>query len=124
MQYFMGIDNGGSICKSVIFDGAGNEIASSSARLELLTPHAGFTERDMDDLWRVNCQVIRETIRQSGIDVSEIIGAACTGHGKGLYLWGKDEKPSYTGIVSTDSRAWRYPEKWSADGTADRVGRI
>lgn len=119
--YFMGIDNGGSVCKAVIFDDAGREIASSSSRLNMITPQSGFTERDMDELWRVNCKVIRESIAKSGLNASEITGVACTGHGKGLYLWGKDNKPCYNGIVSTDSRAWMYPAKWNADGTADRV---
>jgi L-xylulokinase len=121
IPYFMGIDNGGSMCKAVIFDAVGNEISSSSARLELLTPRPGFTERDMDDLWRVNCQVISDAIRQSGIDPGAIGAVACAGHGKGLYLWGKDGQPACRGIVSTDSRAWRYAEKWAADGTAERV---
>ena len=119
--YFMGIDNGGSMCKAVIFDSTGNEIATSSSRLEMLTPQAGHTERDMDELWRVNCEVISESIARSGIAAVQIRGVACTGHGKGLYLWGRDGKPCGNGIVSTDSRAWQYPEQWAADGTADRV---
>jgi L-xylulokinase len=119
--YFMGIDNGGTVCKAVIFDLNGNEVAAASARLGLLTPQTGFTERNMDELWLVNCQVIKEAIARSGLDAGDIKGVACTGHGKGLYLWGKDNKPCYNGIVSTDSRAWMYPEKWYADGTADRV---
>jgi len=117
--YFMGVDNGGSMVKAVIFDELGSEIASSSARLAMLTPQAGFTERDMDELWRINCQVIREALRQAGN--VKIAGVACSGHGKGLYLWGKDGKPCGPGIVSTDSRASIYPQQWAADGTAERV---
>jgi L-xylulokinase len=119
--YFLGIDNGGTLCKAVIFDVNGNEIASASSRLNMITPQAGFTERDMEELWLVNCKVIRDVIHLSGLKSVDIKGIACTGHGKGLYLWGKDDKPCYNGIVSTDSRAWKYPEKWEADGTAGRV---
>ena len=117
--YFLGVDNGGSMVKAVIFDELGGEVASSSARLQMLTPQAGFTERDMDELWRINCQVIRQALRQAG-DI-RIAGVACSGHGKGLYLWGKDDRPCGNGIVSTDSRASIYPQRWAADGTADRV---
>jgi L-xylulokinase len=119
--YFLGIDNGGTLCKAVIFDVNGNEVASASSRLQMITPQTGFTERDMDELWLINCKVIREVISQSGITKDDIKGIACTGHGKGLYLWGKDDRPCYNGIVSTDSRAWKYPEKWEADGTAGRI---
>jgi len=120
-MYFMGIDNGGTMCKAVIFNETGKEIASASGKLRMITPQSGFTERDMDELWKVNGLVIKEAISKAGISPGEIKGVACTGHGKGLYLWGKDNKPCYNGIVSTDSRAWIYPEKWSKDGTADKV---
>jgi L-xylulokinase len=43
------------------------------------------------------------------------------GHGKGLYPWGKDGKPTYNGIISTDNRAWQYPEKWKREGTFNAV---
>jgi L-xylulokinase len=117
----MGIDNGGTLSKAVIFDDQGGEIASASVGLKLSTPKAGFTERDMDELWAANCDTIRQAIAEAKIQAGDIKGVACTGHGKGLYLWGKDGKPCYPGIVSMDSRAWEYPEKWNKDGTADRV---
>ncbi|MFA6508457.1 MAG: FGGY family carbohydrate kinase, partial [Treponemataceae bacterium] len=120
-KYFMGIDNGGTLCKAVIFDEHGAEVAGASRKLRMITPRAGFTERDMEELWTENAAAIREAITKSGVRASDIAGVACSGHGKGLYLWGKDGAPCYNGVVSTDSRAWAYPEKWNADGTADRV---
>jgi len=71
----------------------------------MITAQAGFTERNMDELWTENLGAIREVIERSKVDPRTIAGVACTGHGKGLYLWGKDDKPCYNGIVSTDSRA-------------------
>lgn len=121
MTYYMGIDNGGTLCKAVIFDAKGSEVASASKKLKMITPKAGFTERDMDELWSVNCEVVKQAIINADIDAEQIKGVACTGHGKGLYLWGKDDKPCYNGIVSTDTRAWKYPEMWKEDGTADKV---
>ena len=70
--YFMGIDNGGSLCKAVIFDINGKEIASASSRLNMITPQAGFTERDMDELWKVNCKVIREAVENGGLKSGDI----------------------------------------------------
>ncbi len=124
-KYFMGIDNGGTICKAVIFDLNGKEVATASKKLNLITPRAGFTERNMEELWIVNTEVITEALikanKNKGINANEIKGVACTGHGKGLYLWGKDNKPAYNGIVSTDSRAWEYPREWEKNGTANKV---
>ena len=120
-SYLLGIDNGGSITKAVIFDSNGMEIASASEKVVMLCPRPGFTERDMEALWQANVGVIREALKNSGISSEQIIGVACTGHGKGLYLWGKDGKPAYNGIVSTDARAWKYPEQWEKEGIAEKV---
>ena len=120
-SFFLGIDNGGSVTKAVVFDAQGKEMAAASARVAVLRPFAGATERDMEALWQANVDVIREALSASGLAPAQIAGIACTGHGKGLYLWGKDGAPAYHGIVSTDGRAWRYPAQWAQDGTAEKV---
>ncbi|PKL27935.1 MAG: hypothetical protein CVV46_09015 [Spirochaetae bacterium HGW-Spirochaetae-2] len=120
-SYFLGIDNGGTVSKAAIFDETGMQIAQASSSVRMLTPKAGHTERDMDELWHVTASVIRNAVGKSGIQAERIKGVACTGHGKGLYLWGKDGKPCGNGIISTDTRAWEYPVKWAMDGTADKV---
>lgn len=117
----MGIDNGGTLTKAVIFDGHGRAAGSGSRKVPMLLPEAGHTERDMDALWEANCAAIREAIEAAGIEAKDIRGLACTGHGKGLYLWGRDGRPAHNGIVSTDSRAWAYPPMWSRDGTAEKA---
>lgn len=119
--FFLGIDNGGSLTKAVIFDLNGQEIASASARVPMIQPQPGFTERDMEALWQANIEVIARVLGEAGIAPESIRGIACTGHGKGLYLWGKDGTPAAHGIVSTDGRAWEYPLQWQEDGTADAV---
>jgi len=118
---YIGIDNGGTSCKAVLFDSKGKELSSASEDLAMLTPHSGHTERDMEALWQANCRILSKLITESGINPKEIKGIACCGHGKGLYLWGKDDKPAANGIVSTDSRAWQYPKKWNEDGTSEKA---
>ena len=55
-------------------------------------------------------------LKESGIDPKSIRAVAVCGHGKGLYLWGKDGRPVRPGILSTDNRAYAYPEKWRKSG--------
>ena len=87
----------------------------------MLKPKPGFTERDMDEMWDANCAVIRQVLEKTGIDPADVAGVAVCGHGKGLYLWGKDGRPVRNGIISTDNRAWAYPVKWREDGTEARA---
>ncbi|MBN2626040.1 MAG: carbohydrate kinase [Spirochaetales bacterium] len=120
-SYFMGIDNGGTMCKAVIFDSRGREISSASRKLTMETPRPGYTERDMEDLWTQNVLAIRSALAEAPVKADEVRAVACSGHGKGLYLWGKQDRPACRGIVSTDTRAWEYPGKWADDGTSARA---
>lgn len=124
MLYFMGVDNGGTTIKAAIFDQRGNEIASASRSTPLLVPCEGFNERDMETLWKTTAETIKCAINKSGIQPSEIAGVGCTGHGKGLYLWGKDDKPAYHAVASTDRRGAPYVAQWYADGTAARAEKL
>lgn len=120
-QYFLGLDNGGTVAKAAIFDGSGSEMGVVSTNIPFHAPQSGFVERDMLEMWAANCEIVRSVLRQTGIDPATIAGVGCTGHGKGLYLWGKDDNPAYQGIVSTDTRAWEYPLLWEKNGTASRI---
>ena len=66
-EYVLGVDNGGTSSKAVVFDLCGREIAQAKENTRLLTPRPGFTERDMEELWQVNARVIREAVRRAGV---------------------------------------------------------
>lgn len=121
MKYFLGLDNGGTTTKAALYDELGREIGVCSMETKMIVPKPGFTERDMEEMWQANCSVIRGVLEKTGIDCQAVAGVAICGHGKGLYLWGKDDKPARNGIISTDNRAYSYPEKWRADGTEEKV---
>ncbi|WP_099467334.1 FGGY-family carbohydrate kinase [Konateibacter massiliensis] len=121
MKYLMGIDNGGTFSKVAIFDENGKQISVASEPTVTITPKSGYTERNMDELWDVNVAAIRKAIEKSEINPEDIAGVSFSGHGKGLYMVGYDGKPSYNGIVSTDTRAWAQVERWYQNGTNEKV---
>jgi len=116
-KYVLGMDNGGTVIKAALFNLDGKEIATASRQTTVLNPRPGYTERNMDELWEQNCACIRQVLSDSKTDPGEIAAVGVCGHGKGLYPWGKNGKPAYNGIISTDNRAWQYPEKWKKEGT-------
>ena len=121
MRYFMGLDNGGTTTKAALYDARGNEIGVASRETAMLTPKPGWTERDMEEMWAANCGVIRDVLQKTGVAPEAVAGVAICGHGKGLYLWGKDGRPARNGNISTDNRAYAYPVKWREDGTEARA---
>ncbi len=121
MKYFLGLDNGGTTTKAALYDSLGNELGVASMDTKVLTPYPDFAERDMEEMWRTNCSVIKNVIEKTKVDVDQIAGVAVCGHGKGLYLWGKDNKPVRNGIISSDNRAWRYVQEWEKNGVQKNV---
>lgn len=119
MRYYLGLDNGGTTTKAALFDRSGAEICVASTSTDMLTPKPGFVERDMEEMWQANCRVIQEVLSRSGAEPQDIAGLGICGHGKGLYLWGKDDRPVRGGIISTDNRAYAYATGWQQDGTED-----
>lgn len=120
MKYLMGIDNGGTFSKAAIFDENGNQIAVASKKTEVYIPRPGYMERNLKDLWNVNIEVIRQVIKKSGISSKDIVGLSFSGHGKGLYLVGKDNKPLGNGILSTDTRAQEIVDEWKNNGIEEK----
>lgn len=120
-QYVMGVDNGGTVIKAALFRLDGTEAAVASRHTPVSSPRPGYQERDMEEVWQKNCACIRQVLEQSGVSPQEVAALAVCGHGKGLYLWGKDGKPARPGIASTDNRAWSYPLRWRESGVFDRL---
>ncbi len=121
MKYYLGLDNGGTTTKAALFDMQGRQIAVAGMSTASITPKPGFVERDMEEMWQANCAVTRQAVEKAGVDPRDIAGLGICGHGKGLYLWGKDGRPVRPGIISTDNRAYAYPLKWQADGTEEKA---
>ena len=115
-QYLLGIDNGSTVSKAVLFDLRGKEIAIASFKLDTEYPHPGWTEREMEMLWQSTVNAIREVLAKSGIRPEEITGIGNTGHGNGVYLLDKQGRPLRNGIQSMDSRAAGVIADWKRRG--------
>jgi len=119
--YLVGIDVGGTNLKAAVFSAAGDEIASAGAQTPLSIHDGVFQERDMEILWQTAGEVIRKAITKAGIPTNAIAAVGCTGHGKGVYLWGTDDKPCGAGIASTDRRAEAITDTWFREGIAAKA---
>lgn len=119
-MYFMGIDMGGTVTKAGIYDAVGNEICVSEKYATVLTPHPGFTERNMDELWSSVCTVIQAALdtakTEIGLKAEQIQGVGFSSHGKGLYAINKAGDPVRHGIISSDTRALKIVQDWQKKG--------
>jgi L-xylulokinase len=116
----LGIDNGLTMTKAVVFDAGGRVLAVARRRLAQDMPAPRFVERDMAALWQATAEAIREAVDASGA-AGRIAAVAATAHGDGLYLLDAQAQPLGPGILSLDSRAGAVAADWAADGTAARA---
>ena len=105
MGYFLGIDIGGTLIKAGLSRANGEEIAVAECDGETVSPQPGFSEREMEPLWRDLCQTIRQVLNLADITGDRVRGVSFSSHGKGLYAIDKKGQPVRNGIVSSDTRA-------------------
>jgi len=118
MPCLIGIDNGLTVTKAVVFDETGAPLAVARRRVPQLMPRPRHVERDMDQLWRATAEAVAEAVVKAGRPAADIVGVAATAHGDGIYLLDADRRPLGHGILSLDSRAGEIATRWASDGTA------
>lgn len=119
MTYLLGIDNGLTVSKAVLFDTEGSVVAVARRRIPQLMPLPRWVERDMDTVWQATAEAIAEITAQ--VDPARIACVGATAHGDGLYLLDASHHPVRAGILSLDSRAGGIAAEWEADGAAKRA---
>ena len=122
-KYLLGLDAGNTVIKAVLFDLNGNEVAKHALDGGSSTPQPGHVERDLGELWENAVEVIRASISKAGIPPESIVGIGCAGHGNGLYLLDKNDKPQL-GIQSLDSRAAPLAQALSSGGKGPEIHGI
>jgi L-xylulokinase len=121
MDYLLGIDNGLTVTKAVVFRLDGTPVAVARRRVAQSLPHPRWVERDMDGLWAATAEAIRDAVTASGVDSHDIKGVAATAHGDGVYVLGRDSRPLGPGILSLDSRAGALADAWNRTDIAERA---
>lgn len=104
-DYLLGLDNGSTVIKAAIFDTSGMELAVCGEKVQLLTPRAGWYERNMNEIWQANTRAIRAVLNKAGLTGGDIAAVGVTGHGNGLHLVDPNGEPVANAVEGADSRA-------------------
>ena len=112
MDFWLGIDCGGTFIKAGVYDSSGKEYGCFRQNLSIISPQPGWAERDLTALWQACVQVISGAIKTSGVTAEKIKGLGISAQGKGLYLLDKQHQPLGNGIISADQRALPIVKQW------------
>ncbi|SDR25169.1 FGGY-family carbohydrate kinase [Pseudovibrio sp. Tun.PSC04-5.I4] len=117
-SYLLGLDAGNTVIKAVLFDLTGRIVSMAGRDGVSSSPTPGHVLRDLEELWSNAASVISKVITDASISPDEIVGVGCAGHGNGLYLLDKQEKPLLA-VQSLDTRAIETVERYQTEGKAD-----
>lgn len=115
MNYYLGVDCGGTFIKATLFDNTGEMLASERKNVEVISEQSGYAERDMPQLWQVCAEVIKNTVQKSGVEPSQIKGVGISAQGKGAFLLDKQNQPLGRAILSSDQRSIEIVKRWQAE---------
>lgn len=115
-KFLLGIDAGTSMVKTIVFDLDGREVVSASRRVSIETARPGWAEQDMDFVWEVVKQTIRESLKRGKLASSNVAAVGIAGQGDGCRLIDKNLKPLRKAILWLDGRAGEIVTRWEKEG--------
>ena len=104
MNYLLGVDLGTSGTKTVLFDTAGNVMASKTVEYPMYQPQNGWAEQDPRDWWNATAVTTKAVIEESGVDPADIKGVGISGQMHGLVMLDKEGKVLRRSIIWCDQR--------------------
>ena len=121
MNYYLGIDCGGTFVKAALFDQTGELHGIHRENVAVISEQAGYAERDMQQLWQVCAEVVRQTVAKSGVNPTAIKGVGFSAQGKGAFLLDQQNQPLGRAILSSDQRSLSIVKQWQADGIPEKL---
>lgn len=108
----MGLDIGTSGCKAVVFDERGRQLSLAQREYALIHAHPGWAELDSERVCDACLEVIGEAARAASQPVN---GLGISSQGEAFTAVDAAGRPLCNAMVSSDARAARISEQWSAE---------
>jgi glycerol kinase len=116
-NYVMGIDQGTSGTKVILFDRTGDQQASASRVIRQFYPHPGWVEHDPLEYWRTVRECMSEVLSKSGITAKEIAAIGITNQRETTVMWDSETgEPVCNAIVWQCRRTAPICDRLKAQG--------
>lgn len=88
-KYVLGIDQGTSGSKAIVFDKKSNIISSAYSEFTQYYPKPGRVEHDPNEIWNITLKVIKEALSKGAILLNEIAAIGITNQRETTTFWYK-----------------------------------
>jgi glycerol kinase len=105
----------------MVFDHAGNVIASHQLEHRQIYPQPGWVEHDPLEVWERTQEVIRGALAKANLTPADLAAIGVTNQRETAVVWNpKTGKPYFNAIVWQDTRTDRLCNELAAEGGQDR----
>ncbi len=110
MGYFIGIDIGTSSTKTVLLDGNGQIVSSSSKAYACEHPHSGWSEQNPEDWFEAAVETIQDIVCDACVDPNSVAGLSFGGQMHGLVILDDKDNIIRPAILWNDGRSVKETE--------------
>jgi glycerol kinase len=127
-KYVLGIDQGTTGTKAVVFDRQGSIVATAYSEFTQYFPQPGWVEHDANEIWEVSMGVVAQALKNGNISPEQIAAIGITNQRETTTFWNKKTgQPVGRSIVWQDRRTLPICEALAEKdkaGIEDRTGMI
>ena len=122
MEYLLALDQGTSSSRAIVFNRAGQIVASAQQEFPQHFPQPGWVEHDPFDIWNSQLATCRAALEQAKLTAADMAALGITNQRETTVVWERATgKPIFNAIVWQDRRTERICERLRAEGLEDEV---
>lgn len=122
--YFIGIDAGTSVIKSVLFDEYGKELSSAQRSVPVESSKQGWQETNMNKVWEAALETTKTLLQKNESKTANVKAIGITGQGCGVWLIDKNGNPFRNAILWSDTRSADIVNQWLQSEISQKVYKL
>ena len=120
--YVGAIDQGTTGTRFMVFDHAGQVVASAYEKHEQIYPEPGWVEHDPTEIWANTRTVLEGALGEAGIEADQLAGLGIANQRETTLIWDADSgRPIYNALVWQDRRTTDRIEELAAEGKVEWI---
>jgi glycerol kinase len=120
-KYVGAIDQGTTSSRFIVFDRAGNTVASAQREHRQIYPQPGWVEHDPIELLDNTLAVIEHALREANLSPRDLAAVGITNQRETTLLWDRATgRPVHNALVWQDTRTDALVAEYARDGGQDR----
>jgi glycerol kinase len=117
VSYILALDQGTTSSRAILFDRAGQPVATAQKEFRQIFPQPGWVEHDADEIWSSQVGVASEAIARLGLRQGDLAALGITNQRETTVVWNRRTgRPVHKAIVWQDRRTADFCGELKARG--------